>query len=759
MVLAGYAPASAQERSRDDNARVYKMQLTPHWFGDASFWYRNELAGGASEFIVVDAARGTRIPAFDHARLAEALAKAATIECRADRLPFEQIDFIDQNQAVRFKAADATWKCNLTDYACTKTDSAASDSQTESSNGDGSENRRRGRRQEGGGGGGGNEGSRPSARSRSPNAQWAAFIRDHNVFIQPTNSINGSGSDTEIQLSRDGTEELPYRQLWWTPDSKTVVACRVEPGERKEVYLVESSPKDGGRAKFQSRPYALPGDRFSRYELNLFNIETRTPLKPSVDRFEHEWLTPRLHWSRDGASFAYQQVDRGHQRLRLLSIDARDGNVRTLLEEKSETFIWTAHTENLRLNLVNWLEKTDEAIYVSERDGWRHLYLVDTRKGGIKTQITRGEYVVRGIERIDEEQRQIWFTASGRNPDQDPYLLHYYRVNFDGTGLVTLTEANGNHTLQFSPDRKFAVDTYSRVDSPPVHELRRMSDGTRICPLEQADISALSSANWAPPEVFVAKGRDGKTDIWGIISRPRSFDPAKKYPVLEDIYAGPQGSFVPKNFSSRRNYAALADRGFVVVKIDGMGTANRSKAFHDVCWKNLKDAGFEDRILWMKAAGAKYPWLDLTRVGVYGVSAGGQNAAAAVLFHPEFYQVAVASCGCHDNRMDKASWNEQWMGYPVGPHYSECSNIDQARRLRGKLLLIVGELDSNVPPESTLRFADALIRAGKDFDMLVVPGANHGAGGNYGIRRRDDFFVRHLLGQEPPDHNGDASSN
>jgi dipeptidyl aminopeptidase/acylaminoacyl peptidase len=363
---------------------------------------------------------------------------------------------------------------------------------------------------------------------------------------------------------------------------------------------------------------------------------------------------------------------------------------------------------------------------------------------------------VRGIDRIDEEQRQVWFSASGKNPGQDPYLVHYYRVNFDGTGLVALTEGDGNHSLQFSPERKFAIDTYSRVDRPPVHELRRMSDGGRVCRLEEADIAGLQAAGWAPPEVFVAKGRDGQTDIWGIISRPRGFDPGKKYPVIEDIYAGPQGSFVAKSFSPRRAFAALADRGFIVVKIDGMGTANRSKAFHDVCWRNLKDAGFEDRILWMKAAAARYPSMDLTRVGVCGVSAGGQNAAGAVLFHPEFYKVAVASCGCHDNRMDKASWNEQWMGYPVGPHYSECSNIDQARRLRGKLFLIVGEMDSNVPPESTLRFADALVKAGKDFDLLVVPGANHGAGGAYGLRRRDDFFVRHLLGQEPPDRNAEA---
>jgi dipeptidyl aminopeptidase/acylaminoacyl peptidase len=403
--------------------------------------------------------------------------------------------------------------------------------------------------------------------------------------------------------------------------------------------------------------------------------------------------------------------------------------------------------------MVNWLSDSGEIIHVSESSGWRHLYLIDANAGRQKNPVTSGEWVVRGIERIDEPNRQVWFSASGVHLGQDPYLIHHGRVNFDGSGLVWLTAGDGNHTIQFSPDRRFIIDTYSRVDLPPVHELRRVSDGALVCKLDEADISALKESGWAAPEVFVAKGRDGKTDIWGIICRPRDFDPAGKYPVIEDIYAGPQSSYTPKTFSASSRYESLTRLGFIVVKMDGMGTANRSKAFHDVCWKNLGDAGFPDRILWMKAAAAKYPQMDLTRVGVYGTSAGGQNAAGALLFHPEFYKAAVANCGCHDNRMDKASWNEQWMGFPVGPHYAECSNIDNAHRLRGKLFLIVGELDSNVPPESTFRFADALIKAGKDFEYLVVPGGRHGAGGAYGQRRLQDFFTRHLLGREPPDRN------
>ncbi len=417
---------------------------------------------------------------------------------------------------------------------------------------------------------------------------------------------------------------------------------------------------------------------------------------------------PRLRWEKDQRHFTYEKIDRGHQRFRLVRVDSQTGQARNIIDEKTSTFIWTAHRENVGLRTVNWLDDSDELIYVSEKDGWRHLYLVDARTGAVKNAITRGSYVVRGIDRIDEAKRQVWFRASGMDPDQDPYFVHYYRVHFDGTGLVSLTPGNGSHSVQFSPERSYLIDTYSRVDMAPVHELRRADDGALMCRLEQADISALESSGWRPPEVFVAKGRDGKTDIWGIICRPRNFDPTKKYPVIESIYAGPQGSFVPKTFSAARRFSSLTDLGFIVVQMDGMGTANRSKAFHDVCWHNLKDAGFPDRILWHKSAARKYPYYDLTRVGIYGVSAGGQNATGGVLFHPEFYHAAVAACGCHDNRMDKASWNEQWMGYPVGPWYAESSNVDNAKRLQGKLLLIVGEMDTNVPPESTMRVVDAL---------------------------------------------------
>ena len=381
------------------------------------------------------------------------------------------------------------------------------------------------------------------------------------------------------------------------------------------------------------------------------------------------------------------------------------------------------------------------------------MYLIDGETGEVKNQITKGEWVVRGVEYVDEKNRQIFFTGSGKNDGEDPYFIHYYRVNFDGSQLTLLTPENANHEAVFSTDHDYFTDTWSTVSQPPVTVLRAADSNRIVMQVEQADISELRKAGWRAPEPFVAKGRDGKTDIWGNIYRPTNFDSTRKYPVVEYIYAGPQSSFAQKSFNPYVYFIGLAELGFIIVQMDGMGTSNRSKTFHDICWKNLKDGGFPDRIGWIKAAASTYPYLDTTRVGILGGSAGGQNALAALLFHPEFYKAAVASCGCHDNRMDKMWWNEQFMGYPVGPQYAACSNVENAGKLKGQLLLLVGELDDNVDPASTMQVVNALIKADKDFELLVLPGMKHTGGGTYGERRRRDFFVRNLLGLQPPDWN------
>ncbi|MDA7950798.1 MAG: prolyl oligopeptidase family serine peptidase [Pirellulaceae bacterium] len=714
---------------------VFKSTVQPNWFDDDSqFWYRNEVRG-QREFIVVNATKGTRSVAFDHARLAKELSSASGGTYTGDKLPFDTIQFSQDGKSVSFTVEETNWKCDLSTYQCLKVSSdeappRRAGTPPRSRNRSGRNRQGRNRRQQ-----------RSQGPRVSPDGKWSAFIKESNLYIQSVEDNNN-----EIQLTTDGSSERYYGAPTWSPDSSTIVSFLTTPGDPKEVYLVESSPRGGGRANLRTRNYALPGDKFTSYQATLFNVSKKEKLEVSADPID--FGRPRLRWNKDGNRFTYEQTDRGHGRFRVVEVDCATGAARHIVDEKTDTFI-----DGYAKNYITYTQSGTEIIRTSEMDGWNHLYLYDVASGTIKNQITKGNWLVRGVDRIDEEKRQIWFRAVGLAEGEDPYHIHYCRVNFDGSGFTRLTMGNGTHTVSYSPNREYLIDTYSRVDMAPVHELRRVSDGSLVIQFESADMKNLLETGVRLPEVFHAKGRDGKTDIWGLICRPTNMDPTKKYPVLEFIYAGPHGAHVPKSFRPFHSAQSMAELGFIVVQIDGMGTNFRSKAFHDVCWQNLKDAGFPDRILWMKEANKKYPYIDISRVGIYGTSAGGQNAMGALLFHPEFYDVAVASCGCHDNRMDKASWNEQWMGYPVGPHYAESSNVDNAHRLQGKLLLIVGELDTNVPPESTLRVADALIKANKDFDYLAIPGMGHSGGGSYGERRRRDFFIKHLQGVETPDWN------
>jgi dipeptidyl-peptidase 4 len=571
----------------------------------------------------------------------------------------------------------------------------------------------------------------------SPDGHWRAMIKDHNL------AVKDEKTGTEKTLSSDGNADDAYGgRFYWSPDSKRLVVMRTRKGEEHKVYFVESSPKDQVQPKLHSFDYQKPGDRLAISKPQLFEVAEGRHIPVSDELFSNPWSIEDVRWAPDSSRFTFLFNQRGHQVLRIVGVDAVTGQARPVVDERSQTFVCYSGKF-----FCEYLDDSDEIIWMSERDGWNHLYLYDAKAGRVKHQITRGEWVVRGVDRVDREKRQVWFRAGGIRPGQDPYYIHLCRVNFDGTGLVVLTDGDGTHALEYSPDRRFAIDTYSRVDLAPVNELRRTEDGKRVCELERADSSELVRSGWKAPERFVAKGRDGVTDIYGVIHRPRDLDPNKKYPVIEAIYAGPQDSFVPKPFRSSSRHEKFLELGFIVVQIDGMGTSNRSKKFHDVCWKNLADAGFPDRILWLKAAAGQYPYMDLTRVGVFGGSAGGQSALGALLWHGDFYKAAAADCGCHDNRMDKIWWNEQWMGWPMGPHYEEQSNVTQAHKLQGKLLLTVGEMDRNVDPASTMQVVNALIKANKDFELIIFPGANHGIGESpYGQRRRLEFFERHLLG-------------
>ena len=718
----------------------------PRWIEQTSrFYYRRSVQGG-HEWILVDGTTREKKPAFDHARMAQAIATATARKATATDLPFTTFAFVENERAIEFTlgggpggargaagpstGAPPTWRCSLESYTCRQPTTME-----------------RGGR--GGRGGGGLAGPvRPpfeinAADPRpAPDKKLEALINNYNVAIREI------GKRELTFLTTDGSEGGYYdpESLVWSPDSKKLAVFKVKPGFRRYVHYVQSSPEDQLQPKHSSMQYAKPGDVLDTETPVLFHVDTKKKIDVDNGLFPNAYDNSRLGWRKDSSAVTFEYNQRGHQVYRVVEIDATTGKARAVISEEPKTF-FTYSSKRFRQDL----EETGETIWMSERDGWNHLYMYDYATGKVKHQITKGDWPVRAVVSVDEKARQIYFSANGMYPRKDPYFTYFYRINFDGTGLINLTPGEGTHDATFSPDRKFLVDRYSRVDAPPVMELRSAADGALLATLENGDISALEAAGWKPPEVFVAKARDGKTDIWGVIYRPTNFDAAKKYPVIENIYAGPQGQFVPKTFGPFNAMQAQAEIGFIVVQIDGMGTNHRSKAFHDVAWKNLGDAGFPDRILWHKAVAAKYPYYDITRVGLYGTSAGGQNSLGGLLFHPDFYKAAVSSVGCHDNRMDKIWWNEQWMGWPIGPEYSASSNVDNAHRLQGKVLLVVGELDQNVDPASTMQVVNQLIRHNKNFDLLVIPGAGHGSGGTYGDHKRFDFFAKHLLGVDPPE--------
>lgn len=716
---------------------------SPIWLSSGdSFVYRTSVRNG-HKFALVDAATLQRRPAFDHDKLAAALAADLKQPVTGITLPFTAFTFVDGDSAIEFVLRDrdlrlptgaVRLRCTLADYACTpvrrpmqRTDDPPRERQQF---------------------GGGLYGAlpRPVMRTQlSPDGTQEALIRNFNVYVR-----SATDSTTGIMLSTDGSEGDAYdaESIAWSPDSKRLAAYRVRPGFRRQVHYVLSSPTDQLQPKDSSLYYSKPGDVLDVDQPVLFDVASKRQLVINNALFPNAYSVTRLTWRGDSRAVTFEYNQRGHQVYRIIEINPVTGSTRAIVDEQSPTF-FEYSAKKYRYDI----DDGKEIIWMSERDGWNHLYLYDGVTGSVKNQITKGSWVVRGVDWVDTTKRQIWFAASGMYPGKDPYFVYHYRINFDGTGLTAITDADATHSVSFSPDRKYYVDLYSRVDLPPTLQLRRTSDLKVLMTVEHADASALLATGWRPPEVFTAKGRDGKTDIWGVIIRPMNFDPSKKYAVIENIYAGPQDSFVPKTFGTQAGMQAQAELGFIVVQIDGMGTSNRSKAFHDVAWKDLADAGFPDRILWHKAVAAKYPFYDISRVGIYGTSAGGQSALGAMLFHPEFYKAAVSAAGSQDNRMDKIWWNEQWMGWPIGPQYAASSNVDNAYRLQGKLLLVVGEMDPNVDPSSTMQVVNALINAKKDFDLLVIPGAGHGSGGTYGELKRFDFFVHNLLGVEPPDRN------
>jgi dipeptidyl-peptidase 4 len=695
------------------------------------FWYRRTTLKGtqlSSEFVVVDAAQNTSAPAFDHARLAEALARAAKEHMDAANLPFYEFEFIEGGKAIRFEMQDAQWTCNIERYECKK----------------------------------GGPASAHEYESISPNGRWAAYVNDHNLFLRDTST------GTTLQLTRDGVPGFDYATplpslrayvaqqsddpkespaVFWSPDSSKFVTYRIDSRNAGRFTSLQFVPPNQLRPRAFSVVYPLPGEILPKAEPIIFDVLAGREIKVKTAPLDIAFQGgPFFDWFPDSKHFHYEAEQRGWKEVELRDVDAATGEQKTLISESAKTYVDPGETE------FRFLHDDSEILMTSERDGRNHLYLYNAKTGALERQLTKGDWVVREIVSVDDKARRVYFLASGREKGEDPYLMHLYSVGLDGTGLQLLTPDNANHTVSMSPDNKYFVDDFSRVDFPGGSVLRRADNGSKVRDLEKADVSGLTAMGFKFPEPFEGKAIDGTTNLYGLIWKPTNFDASKKYPIVEQVYTGPQGFFVPKTFGSAMRLQSMAELGFVVVMIDGRGTTGRSRAFHEFSYHNL-GGSFADHVAMIKQMAEKNPFMDIDRVGIYGTSAGGYGSAHAFLLFPGFYKVCESISGDHDPRLDKAWWNELYQGYPVGKDYAEQANEALVKGMKGHLLLVHGDIDDNVHPVETMRLVDALMSANKSFDMLFVPNMYHGESGvhaHYLVRRRWDFFVQYLLGVTPP---------
>jgi dipeptidyl-peptidase-4 len=734
---------------------VHRSGVRPNWLPDERFWYRVTTAEGA-EFVLVDPAKGTRAPAFDHVRLAAALGAANGQTVNAQNLPFQTVEFTPDGQSVIVQAS-GRYRCDLAGSKCT---AEAGDAPQGGRGG--------GRGGRGGVAGGNGRGAFGGTDARSPDGKKSAFIRDNNLWVRNLETSK------ETQLTTDGIKDFGYATdnagwiksdrpvLLWSPDSKRIATFQQDQRGVGEMSLVDTRV---GHPQVQTWKYPLPGDEvvttIQRVVLDLDGPRTvrlkipadqhRSSLCDDVKCRGQEWAD--VQWAAEGSQLAFVSTSRDHKQEIFRIASATTGEVRDVMKEEVPTFFESGNGR------VNWqyLSDTKELIWFSERDNWGHLYLYDTDTGKLKNQITKGDWNVTQMLRVDEKSRVIYFQGVGREKGRDPYFIHFYRVNFDGSGLILLTPEDGNHDTTLSASGKFFTDSYSKPDVPPVAVLRD-NTGKLITNLEKADISKLTATGWKPPQPITVKARDGQTDLYGLMFTPTNLDRNRKYPIVNQIYPGPQtGSVGGRSFNpARSDCQALAELGFVVVQIDGMGTPWRSKKFHEAYYADMGDNTLPDQVAGMKELARRYPFIDIDRAGIWGHSGGGFAAAGAMFRYPDFFKVGISEAGNHDNRSYEDDWGEKWQGLlktnPDGTtNYDNQANQLQAKNLKGKLLLAHGTMDNNVPPSNTLLVVNELIKANKDFDLLMLPNRGHGFGSEpYMIRRRWDYFVRYLQGAEPP---------
>jgi dipeptidyl aminopeptidase/acylaminoacyl peptidase len=709
--------------------------VQPRWLADGRFWYRSTTVQGG-QFILVDPARKTRVPAFDHERIASSLAEASGSRVDSNRLIVQELILSRDRREITLSIDGRSWRCELGNYACTKADSAP-----------------------------------PPASPRntvvSPDGKRAAFIRDYNLWVRDL------GSGQETPLTTDGVRDFGYATnnagwtrsdapvLHWSPDSKKIATFQHDGRGVSEMYLVRTGV---GAPQLQDWKYPLPGDsvifRISRVVIDVdsrqvvwFQMPPDAHRSTVSDHIACGTTICDVRWYPDGSHVAFVSSSRDHKHAWMRVADATTGAVRTLFEETSPTQIGSASgTENWRV-----LPRTNDLVWWSQRDNWGQLYRYDLTSGQLRNRITSGEGNVARVMYIDSTRRVIYFVGNGKEPGRDPYFRHLYRIGLDGKGQTLLTPEDADHAISVAPDGRYFLDTYSTPTTPPVTVLRD-ANGRVVLPLERADISRLVATGWKPPTPFTVKARDGRTDIYGLMFTPTQLDSTRKYPIIDYIYPGPQsGSVGSRSFTAARgDHQALAELGFIVVAIDGMGTPGRSKEFADAYHGRMGDNTLPDQVAAITQLAERYSWIDLDRVGIWGHSGGGFATAAAMFNYPDFFKVGISESGNHDNRNYEDDWGERYQGLLVSSgssdNYTAEANQVAVNRLKGRLMLAHGGLDGNVPPYNTYLVIDALARANKDYDLVLFPNAGHGYGdlSKYMMRRRWDYFVRHLLGVEPP---------
>jgi len=722
------------------NALVYHGVSRPTWLADGRFWYRDNGPDGIT-FMVVDPAKGTKTAAFDQKKLATALTAATDGKMKADaqHLVISEIAFSDGDKTVVVGSGTRKFRCDLSGAGrCTEVIVP--------------------------GGKGGDPGV------LSPDKTRAAFIRDWNLWVRDV------ATGKETQLTTDGVKDFGYATdnagwtmsdkaiLVWSPDGKKIATFQQDQRKTGEMYMV---PVTNGHPELKAWKYPLVGDKdVTMIERVIIDVDKAKVMRLKMAPDQHrstlcDDISCRggsgwddVQWSDDGKQLVFVSTSRDHKQEWVRIADVASGEVLDMFSETAPKFFESGNGK------VNWkyLSKTNEMLWFSEESGWGQLYLYDATNGLLKNKITRGEGNVTQVLHVDEKARVIYFLAVGKEAGRDPYFSHFYSVKFTGKDMKLLTPENADHAVTVSEDGRYFVDVYSTVTQPKTAVVRD-DDGKVVMDVAKQDITKLVAAGWVAPEPIVVKARDGKTDLYGYMFKPTDFDASKKYPIVDSVYPGPQtGSCGGRGFeAAHRDWQPLAELGFVVVCIDGMGTPWRSKKFHEFYYGDLGDNTIPDQVAGMKELAAKYPWIDIDKVGMYGHSGGGNATAAAMFHYPDFFKVGIAESGNHDQRDYEDDWAEKWNGLlvtnPDGTtNYDSQANQYVAKNLKGKLLLAHGSMDNNVPLNNTLLVVDALIKANKDFDLLIIPNAAHGYGeaSQYMTRRRWDYFVKNLAGNVPP---------